>query len=160
MTLAVILVPLKLTLGGADGFTDTVGCSLGASAFHGTIHKFVSVSLCCFVAVYCCFAGVLHSYTSLTTKFPEYIWNSLSFPDQQIPWDFQVFQSCKHPALNSSSIDMLLDGEAKNWATGHCGQWEKAANISQGSVVTIFEDDFIANCTEITGKIIVLSRRT
>jgi len=103
MTLAVILVPLKLTLGGADGFTDTVGCSLGASAFHGTIHKFVSVSLCCFVAVYCSFAGVLDGHISLMTKFPEYIWNSLSFSwvfqNQQIPWYFQVFQSCKHPVL-------------------------------------------------------------
>ena len=63
-------------LGGADSLTDTVGCSLEASAFHGTIHKFASVSLCCFcsvvcvvfVAVYYCFAGVLHSHISLMTK--------------------------------------------------------------------------------------------
>ena len=34
-------------------------------------------------------------------KFPEYISNALSFPRvfqiYKIPWDFQVFQTCKHP---------------------------------------------------------------
>jgi len=69
--------------------------------FHGSIPKFVSVSVCCFVM----YTGVSQVFYTVT---PSALWqNSQSileipwvFQNQLIPWDFQVFQtfqSCKHP---------------------------------------------------------------
>ena len=70
-----------MTIYGVDSLTDTVGYSLGASAFHGTITN-LSVSVCVVLWLYTAVLQVFYfCYDKISRvyfKFPEF---SLSSPE-------------------------------------------------------------------------------
>ena len=68
-------------------------------------YQFVSVSLCCFVAVYCCFAGILFL---LRQNFPSIFKIPRVFPEfsriNKFP-EISRFSRVKHPVISGQQLN-------------------------------------------------------